>query len=780
MKISVFYRGNNYEFNSELIIELLKVKEEGINENTVISTNYNVDDLKQIISFYNNTKKKNLKLRGNKNAKQKFLLKKVNQRVIKNIKKIITPKLFMKMNEIPHNIPSLNNLNNIKNESLIAFEEKQKIKYKLFKCKLVHQHKKNFTVHNKAYDFKQYAHLEILSVYEGFLTIFPQFKNMVEIQKFSFVAWKIDKLIKANDNSDGDDLPFVPLPITEEQKGNDNSGAESSSDSDSNNEDESSDESSDECDGDSDDGFDSRANCGGDGSLVGNRFGDAGISNDVVSSSSSGSYVGNGNNLGNFVGNSVVFGSSTNYNNNINNNGNYSNNDNNFRNNFRNGNNNTNYRVTGGSIDNGSVGNGVDLNSNGNVGSSNYRNSNSNDGNVNNYNGGDNGRNSIINDNVSNSTINCNNLNSNPSGSGNGINSHAVGGINNNNIYSGSIIGNNFNNNNNTSNNGFSNSNPVSNSTGNNVVGSNRIINRNDDFDNVSRNNVNSIISGSGSSSNTNNSITAGNVTSNFNNGVGNLTSGGNDNNNGNNNGENASVNVNNSVMGGIVTGNVRSGNGNIAGNESIQIITMNRNQLYKYPVFNAQDTIAEKNLKKQIYLLLNELRKEKGEKKRKIEELLIEQQFSSDLSKLYEKKKKKMKKLNGSDNSNNLNEIETEIEIKLFEKKRKVNEKFLNELYKLSKGKAMYKVLKKFDELSNFKNKKLTTPRAFKKSSYKDECFEVEKLIEFINFINYYNCDCGKKYVEFKGNVASTVDPTLVSMRTFQKNLLNGTVSYE
>jgi hypothetical protein len=40
----------------------------------------------------------------------------------------------MKMNEIPHNITSLTNLNNITNESIIAFEEKRGMKYKVFKC----------------------------------------------------------------------------------------------------------------------------------------------------------------------------------------------------------------------------------------------------------------------------------------------------------------------------------------------------------------------------------------------------------------------------------------------------------------------------------------------------------------------------------------------------------------------------------------------------------------------------------------------------------------------
>jgi hypothetical protein len=58
------------------------------------------------------------------------------------------------------------------------------------------------------FNFKEYSHLEILNVYEGFLTIFPEFKNMIEIQQSSFAVWKIDKLIKKNNNSNV--LPFFP------------------------------------------------------------------------------------------------------------------------------------------------------------------------------------------------------------------------------------------------------------------------------------------------------------------------------------------------------------------------------------------------------------------------------------------------------------------------------------------------------------------------------------------------------------------------------------------
>jgi hypothetical protein len=121
MKISISYRGNNYAFNSELIMELLKLKEDGINENTSISTTYNIKDLKQIILFFNTTKKKNHKLKGNKKSMEKYVLKNVGYRVIKDIKHIITPKLYVLMNEIPSNILPLNTLNNVTNESIIAF-----------------------------------------------------------------------------------------------------------------------------------------------------------------------------------------------------------------------------------------------------------------------------------------------------------------------------------------------------------------------------------------------------------------------------------------------------------------------------------------------------------------------------------------------------------------------------------------------------------------------------------------------------------------------------------
>jgi hypothetical protein len=223
MRVKLHHRGTDYEFNEDLVNELFNAKKKIGNKKKVkklnkLSSHHTVNDLREIIKYIH--KKQNIKLKEERKQQMALdIIKNIQLVSVLGIRRLMREKLFEKKCSLPNSIKVASTLKSSESKSVYGIKKKDGKMYKIFCGEIFKFHKKNFIVHGISYNYKEYAHISIKRMYSGAIDYFPELNDIKELQNGSFIAWKINELVKVqiqNEKDEDEDPPIVPLPFTDD------------------------------------------------------------------------------------------------------------------------------------------------------------------------------------------------------------------------------------------------------------------------------------------------------------------------------------------------------------------------------------------------------------------------------------------------------------------------------------------------------------------------------------------------------------------------------------